>query len=88
MTKSRMNHKPIGKEAMHKMPVDLRKALTSVPGARATWEDISPIARSDWICWILSAKQLETRWRRIENACDMLASGKRRVCCFSGCPHR
>ena len=42
------------------------------------------MARRDWILWIVSAKQEETRRRRIENACDMLASGKRRPCCMPG----
>jgi hypothetical protein len=46
------------------------------------WADITPIARRDWIQWITSAKQAQTRARRIGNACDMLAGGKRRVCCF------
>jgi hypothetical protein len=52
------------------------------PKARALWSDITPNARRDWIHWITSAKQAETRVRRIKNACSMLAAGKRRVCCF------
>ena len=65
------------------MPADLRKALaTAVPKARAVWSDITPIARRDWIYWIVSAKQAETRARRITTACSMLAAGKRRACCF------
>jgi hypothetical protein len=60
----------------------LRKALAAAPEARAAWSDITPIARRDWIQWVVSAKRSETRARRIENACDMLAGGKRRVCCF------
>jgi hypothetical protein len=64
------------------VPVDLRKALAAVPKARALWSGITPIARRDWIHWITSAKQPETRARRIKNACSMLAAGKRRVCCF------
>jgi Bacteriocin-protection, YdeI or OmpD-Associated/Domain of unknown function (DUF1905) len=64
------------------VPADLRKALTAVPKARALWSDITPIARRDWIHWITSVKQAETRARRIKNACSMLAAGKRRVCCF------
>ena len=64
------------------VPADLRKALASAPKARALWTDITPIARTDWIHWITSAKQPETRARRVVNACSMLAGGKRRVCCF------
>ncbi len=65
-----------------KVPADLRKALAAVPKAKAVWSEITPKARIDWIHWIVSAKQAETRTRRIKNACSMLAAGKRRVCCF------
>jgi Bacteriocin-protection, YdeI or OmpD-Associated/Domain of unknown function (DUF1905) len=73
---------PSAEEPEPKVPADLRKALAAAPKARALWSDITPIARRDWIQWIMSAKQLETRARRIKNACSMLAAGKRRVCCF------
>jgi hypothetical protein len=65
-----------------KVPADLRKALAANPKARALWEEITTNARTDWIHWITSAKQPETRARRVESACSMLAGGKRRVCCF------
>ena len=73
---------PAAEEPEPKVPADLRKALAAAPKARALWSDITPIARRDWIHWITSAKRPETRARRIESACDMLAAGKRRVCCF------
>jgi len=73
---------PAAKEIEARVPADLRTALAAVPAARAVWSDITPAARRDWIQWITSAKRSETRARRIGNACDMLATGKRRVCCF------
>jgi hypothetical protein len=73
-----------GEEPVTRMPMDLRKALAAAPLARALWVVITPMARQNWILWISSAKQPETRRSRIEKACDMLASGKRRVCCFGG----
>ena len=74
---------PVAKEPEPKVPPDLRKALASaLPVARNVWSEITPIARRDWIHWIVSAKQAETRVRRIKTACDMLAKGKRRPCCF------
>ena len=73
-----------GEEPEIRVPVDLRKALAAAALAQAGWEDITPMARRDWIFSISSAKQPETRRRRIEKACDMLASGKRRLCCFPG----
>ncbi|HEX8679899.1 MAG TPA: YdeI/OmpD-associated family protein [Chthoniobacterales bacterium] len=74
---------PAAEEPEPTIPADLRTALaTAESKARAVWEDITPVARRDWIHWITSAKQSETRARRIKNACSMLAAGKRRVCCF------
>src|SRR5689334_13960663 len=74
---------PAAEEPEPQVPADLKKALAAAaPKVRAIWSDITPIARRDWIHWITSAKQEETRTRRIKNACSMLAAGKRRVCCF------
>lgn len=73
---------PAREEPEPRVPADLRKALAAAPKARALWSDITPIARRDWIHWITSAKRPETRARRIDNTCEMLAAGKRRVCCF------
>ena len=78
----RLEIAPLREEPEAKAPADLRKALGAAPKARALWADITPIARRDWIQWIVSAKSPETRARRIDNACAMLAAGKRRVCCF------
>ena len=74
---------PAAKEPEPIVPTDLKKALAGAASkARGLWSDITPNARRDWIHWITSAKQEETRARRIKNACSMLAAGKRRVCCF------
>jgi bacteriocin resistance YdeI/OmpD-like protein/uncharacterized protein DUF1905 len=74
---------PAAKEPEPEVPADLRKGLAAAaPEARELWSDITTNARRDWIHWITSAKQAETRTRRIKNACSMLAAGKRRVCCF------
>lgn len=73
---------PSEKETEPRVPADLRKALAAAPKAMELWSDITPVARRDWIQWITTAKRAETRARRVEDACEMLASGKRRVCCF------
>ena len=74
---------PVAEEPEPRVPADLRKALAAAhPKARAAWSDITPVARRDWIQWIESAKREETHVKRIDNACDMLAKGKRRPCCF------
>ncbi len=73
---------PVDQEPEPRIPADLRKALAAAPNARVLWSDITPVARRDWIHWITSAKRPETRARRVENTCEMLTAGKRRVCCF------
>ena len=78
---NKTNSKPAGEEL--RLPTDLRKALAAAPKAKAQWRDLTPIARRDFINWIDAAKQQETRRRRIERACSMLAAGKRRPCCYS-----
>src|SRR5882762_3202172 len=80
---NKTNPKPAGKESEPRVPADLRKALAATPVAKAQWSDLTSIARRDFISWIESAKQPETRRRRIEKACSMLAAGKRRPCCYS-----
>ena len=64
------------------VPGDLVSALEAAPDSRATWDATTTIARVDWIHWVSSAKQAKTRTKRIKDACEMLASGKKRVCCF------
>jgi uncharacterized protein YdeI (YjbR/CyaY-like superfamily) len=78
----------IAEGVVHKVPADLRKALTSDSKALAAWDDITPLARNEFICWIEDAKKNETREKRIRIACENLAGGKRRPCCWPGCTHR
>jgi len=74
---------PMSDEPEPQVPADLKKALTAAPmKAREAWMDITPAARRDFIHWITSGKKAETRVKRIATACDMLAKGKRRPCCF------
>jgi len=73
---------------VHALPADLKAALTARPAALATWEDITPLARNEWICWIETAKKSATRTKRISWGCESLEEGKRRPCCWPGCAHR
>lgn len=72
----------------HRVPADLRKVLVFFPAALAAWEDITPLARNEWICWVEDAKKPETRGHRIERTRSELIEGMRRPCCWGGCPHR
>lgn len=62
----------------HKLPTDLRKALLSDAEARAKWEDITPLARNEWICWVISVKKPETRRQHVERVRTQLKEGMRR----------
>lgn len=80
--------KEISGGVVHKIPADLKKNIVSGPAAKKTWEDITPLARNEWICWVESAKKPKTRARRIKRTHEELTKGKRRPCCWAGCMHR
>jgi uncharacterized protein YdeI (YjbR/CyaY-like superfamily) len=73
---------------VHKTPAQLQKALSSDATAQAAWKDLTPLARNEWSCWVMSAKQEATRAHRTQRAVSELKEGKRRPCCWPGCPHR
>lgn len=73
---------------MHRLPPDFQKAIRAVPAVQALWEDITPLARSEWICWVTSGKKAETRTIRIKKGISKMQGGMRRPCCWAGCPHR
>jgi uncharacterized protein YdeI (YjbR/CyaY-like superfamily) len=83
-----MTKKGISGGTVHKLPDDLRKVLASSEVMRNVWEDITPLARNEWICWTISVKKEETRKHHIERVRDDLIKGKHRPCCWAGCPHR
>ncbi len=83
-----MTGKKISGGVVHIVPEDLKKALISNPKAILAWEDISQLARNEWICWTITNKKPETRKNHVERTVAELAGGKRRPCCWAGCPHR
>lgn len=83
-----MNSSAIADGVVHKMPADLREALVGNTDALRAWNNITPLARNEWICWVENAKLIETRRKRIERTHTELAEGKRRPCCWIGCIHR
>lgn len=83
-----MATKKITGGTVHKMPTDLKKAFASAPAAWTAWENLTPLARNEWICWNVSVKQAETRKNHIKRTIKELQEGKRRPCCWIGCIHR
>jgi hypothetical protein len=65
------------------VPDDLAGALSAAPdGIRATWDDITPMARWEWVRWVQATRNPDTRRRRVEVSIDKLDHGRRRPCCF------
>jgi hypothetical protein len=83
-----MTKQAISNGTVHKLPTDLRKALTCDRAAVAAWEDLTPLARNEWICWVESVKKPDTRREHVERVCAELKEGMRRPCCWMGCIHR
>ncbi len=79
-------HVPGG--VVHTLPADVRAALIADAEALAAWQDITPLARNEFLCWVEDAKQEKTRVRRIRRTREELQEGKRRPCCWPGCAHR
>jgi Bacteriocin-protection, YdeI or OmpD-Associated len=83
-----MTSKEISGGVVHELPEDLRKALAADAIALAAWEDLTPLARNEWICWTIYVKKPETRRQHVERVCTELKEGMRRPCCWMGCIHR
>jgi uncharacterized protein YdeI (YjbR/CyaY-like superfamily) len=73
---------------VHALPGDLKRALRADESAAERWEDLTPLARNEWICWTITAVKPETRRRHVERVITELLEGKRRPCCWVGCLHR
>jgi hypothetical protein len=80
--------KTISGGVAHSLPADLRRALLADPKALSKWEDITPLARNEWICWTISVKTPETRKEHVKRVVSELKEGMRRPCCWAGCTHR
>ena len=78
----------ISRGVVHNVPADLRAALLLSEKTVERWNELTPLARNEWICWTTSVKKIETREKHIERLLVDITKGKRRPCCWPGCPHR
>lgn len=83
-----MADKNVSGGVAHNLPSDLRSAITSDAKALAKWEDLTPLARNEWICWVTFVKKDETRKNHVKRTISELKEGMRRPCCWIGCIHR
>lgn len=66
----------------------MRRALLATPAVTTAWNSLTPLARNEWICWATSVRQEKTRAEHIMRLTHDITHGKRRPCCWPGCPHR
>lgn len=78
----------VSQGVVHRVPNDMRVMLMSAPEVLTAWNKLTPLARNEWICWTTSVKKAETRAQHIERVRADMLKGKRRPCCWPGCPHR
>ncbi len=73
---------------LHEVPGDMEKALTFNADILVKWNNLTPIQRNEWICWVTIVKKQETRNEHIVRMIEELKEGNRQPCCWPGCPHR
>ncbi len=73
---------------VHDAGEDLQASVRSDPAVLLLWENLTPLGRNEFICWVEDAKQPATRLRRIQRTREELLEGKKRPCCWVGCIHR
>src|SRR5438477_13111796 len=82
-----MSSRVVAGGVVHTVPMDLRRVLIATPMVLAAWQDLTPLARNEWICWVLWPMKAETRSQQIRRLQSELHGGKRRPCCWLGCMH-
>ncbi len=80
--------KEISNGILHEVPGDMQKGLSSASGILLKWNNLTPIQRNEWICWVTIVKKAETRSAHISRLVEDLKEGIRSPCCWPGCPHR
>ncbi len=83
-----MPSQEISTGVVHDVPNDLKQVLLARPDVLEKWNSLTSIARNEWICWVTIAKKPETREQHLIRLQEDLLKGKRRPCCWPGCPHR
>lgn len=73
---------------LHEAPDDIEKVLKADTDILERWNNLTPIQRNEWICWVTIVKKAETRSEHIHRMTEELKEGKRKPCCWPGCPHR
>lgn len=83
-----MIKKTTNSDTIHRVPKDLTAVLQSNKDILELWNGLTPLARNEWICWVTIVKKESTRTEHLARLSEDLRRGKRRPCCWPGCPHR
>jgi uncharacterized protein YdeI (YjbR/CyaY-like superfamily) len=83
-----MNAKTIAPGVVHDIPDDLRKLLLSNDSLLEKWNNLTNLARNEWICYVTIVKKPETRANHLTRLSEEILQGEKRPCCWPGCPHR
>ncbi len=79
--------KNIKSGVVHNIPRDLKEIIIG-SNVLEKWNNLTPLARNEWICWVTSVKLEETRIKHITRLVEEISKGKKRPCCWAGCIHR
>ena len=83
-----MSQKTLYDGAFQKLPLQLKNELIIDKSVFKLWNKLTTLGRNEYICWVISVKKPETRKNHIDRVVTDLLAGKRRPCCWAGCPHR
>lgn len=78
----------VSSHALHELPEDVSALLAVNATLAERWDSLTPLVRNEWICWVTIVKKPETRLEHLERLQEELLAGKKRPCCWPGCPHR
>ena len=80
--------KEIQASAYHEIPKEIEEVLLANDNLLDKWNALTPLARNEWICWTTMPKKEETREEHLKRLQEDILAGKKRPCCWPGCPHR
>lgn len=73
---------------IHNIPNEIKEILLQNHLLIKKWNSLTDLARNEWICWVISVKKSATRQKHIRRFIEEITEGKKRPCCWAGCPHR
>lgn len=79
---------PADPDFRHDVPPELQAMLEVDTALLQKWDALTELARNEWVCWTISAKREATREKRRARLHEEVLAGKKRPCCWPGCPHR